>query len=106
MKRKCMSDYGRSLFVMGGDLIRNQAELLRQSDEPDLSDYTLQAHALGIRFNGMQQRSEGKPMPLFTDNETGSTFALHDDGTLPSALMRCRLQFTPQNARTAERMPT
>jgi len=53
------------------------------------------AAGLGVKFNGMQQRPDGPPVPLFTDSpETGTTFAQRPGETLQEALARARERFS------------
>ena len=43
---------------------------------PDESQMTEEAKSLGAEFAGIQEGVKGEKVPLFTDNETGSTFAV------------------------------
>ena len=56
-------------------------------------DYQKQADALKITFNGMQERLNKPPLPMFTDNKTGTTFTLEEGESVRQALGRKRKEY-------------
>jgi hypothetical protein len=68
----------------GGDVLETPGPL--EVDTP--GTYAEQAAAHGLQFNGMQERINKPPLPLFTEPKTGATFALNEGETLAGAKAR------------------
>jgi SOS response regulatory protein OraA/RecX len=67
---------------------------LAKPSEPAMPEsYQKEADRLGIVFNGLQERLNKPPMPLFTDLQTKSTFSLPEGKLLEEALKEQREKF-------------
>lgn len=64
--------------------------------------YRAEAEKLGIKFNGMQERINKPPIPLFTDPKTGSSFTVEEGETLAEALSKLREKFEEAEAKKKE----
>ena len=72
---------------------------------PATTDYEAEAKRLGVVFNGLQDRVGGKPpIPLFTDPELKTTFALQEGESLEQAIQRKRDQAKAYEAPVEEKL--
>lgn len=67
--------------------------------------YQNEARRLGLTFNGLQPQGKGEPLPLFTDPETGSTFAIRPTENVTQGLMRARARFRPKEGQAEGQVP-
>jgi hypothetical protein len=63
-------------------------------------DYSKEAKDAGVIYNGLQEHPNGYQIPLFTDPETGSTFAQLENETVSDALKRSRTNFYRESGTT------